>query len=170
MAPGYQECLAFSVLSTICHSTYCLFYGPRISKSASSVLSPFYLLFILWFQDTKECLVPAVNHQGRGEQGRGEQGRRERGRGVHSCDQLPHLTHRGGAAHRSSPRARRWVKISYLCTYELYSPMHNVWRAYPLQGQVGGGRALEIERFLGPVKWHRASRRVPFGAQKAHKS
>jgi hypothetical protein len=39
-------------------------------------------------------------------------------------------------------------------------------RAYPLQGQVGGGWALEFESFLGPVKWHRANRRVPFGAQK----
>jgi hypothetical protein len=29
---------------------------------------------------------------------------------------------------------------------------------------VGRGWALEIERFLGPVKWHRADRRVPFGA------
>jgi hypothetical protein len=36
----------------------------------------------------------------------------------------------------------------------------------PLQGQVGGGWALEIESFLGPVKWHPADRRVPFGAQK----
>jgi hypothetical protein len=39
-------------------------------------------------------------------------------------------------------------------------------RAYPLRGQVGGGWALEFESFLGPVKWHRANRRVPFGAQK----
>ncbi len=39
-------------------------------------------------------------------------------------------------------------------------------RAYPLRGQVGGGWALEIESFLGPVKWLRADRRVPFGAQK----
>jgi hypothetical protein len=39
-------------------------------------------------------------------------------------------------------------------------------RAYPLQGQVGGGWALEFESFLGPVKWHRAVRRVPIGAQK----
>ncbi len=37
---------------------------------------------------------------------------------------------------------------------------------HPLRGQVGGGWALEIESFLGPVKWHRADRRVPFGAQK----
>ena len=39
-------------------------------------------------------------------------------------------------------------------------------RAYPLRGQVGGGWALELESFLGPVKWHQADRRVPFGAQK----
>ncbi len=35
-----------------------------------------------------------------------------------------------------------------------------------LRGQVGGGWALEIESFMGPVKWHRADWRVPFGAQK----
>ncbi len=40
-------------------------------------------------------------------------------------------------------------------------------RADPLLGQVGGGWALEIETFLGPVKWHRAVRRMPFGAQKS---
>jgi hypothetical protein len=33
-------------------------------------------------------------------------------------------------------------------------------RAYPLRGQVGWSWALEIENFLGPVKWHRADRRV----------
>jgi hypothetical protein len=38
--------------------------------------------------------------------------------------------------------------------------------AYPVRGQVGGGWALDIESFLGPVKWHQADRRVPFGAQK----
>jgi hypothetical protein len=37
-------------------------------------------------------------------------------------------------------------------------------RANPLRGQVGEGWALEIETFLGPLKWHRAVRRVPFGA------
>jgi hypothetical protein len=36
-------------------------------------------------------------------------------------------------------------------------------RAYPLRGEVGGGWALEFSSFLGPVKWHRADRRVPFG-------
>ncbi len=39
-------------------------------------------------------------------------------------------------------------------------------RAYPLLGQVGRCLALEIESVLGPVKWHRANRRMPFGAQK----
>ncbi len=42
-------------------------------------------------------------------------------------------------------------------------------RAYPLPGRVGGGWALEIESFLGNVKWQRADRRVPFGAQKTPK-
>ncbi len=55
----------------------------------------------------------------------------------------------------------------------IYSPMIYkvpcvmfLMRADPLRGQVGGGWALEIECFLGPVKWHRADRRVPVGAQK----
>jgi hypothetical protein len=43
-------------------------------------------------------------------------------------------------------------------------------RANPLRGPVRGGWALEIESFLGPVKWHRADRRVPFGAQKLKNS
>ncbi len=37
-------------------------------------------------------------------------------------------------------------------------------RGYTLRGEVGGGWALEFPSFLGPVKWHRADRRVPFGA------
>ncbi len=37
-------------------------------------------------------------------------------------------------------------------------------RRYTLCGEVGGGWALEFPSFLGPVKWHRADRRVPFGA------
>jgi hypothetical protein len=32
---------------------------------------------------------------------------------------------------------------------------------------MGGGWALETETFLGLVKWHRADRRVLFGAQKS---
>ncbi len=39
-------------------------------------------------------------------------------------------------------------------------------RVYPLRGEVGEGWALEFSSFLGPVKWHRANRRVQFGAQK----
>jgi hypothetical protein len=42
-------------------------------------------------------------------------------------------------------------------------------RAYPLRGEVGGGWALEFSSFLGPVKWHRADREVPFGAYPVHK-
>jgi hypothetical protein len=38
-------------------------------------------------------------------------------------------------------------------------------RADPLRAQVGGGWALEID--LGPVKWYRAIKRVPMGAQKS---
>jgi hypothetical protein len=40
-------------------------------------------------------------------------------------------------------------------------------RANRLRWQVGGGSALEIETFWGPVKWHQAVRRVPSGAQKS---
>jgi hypothetical protein len=31
-----------------------------------------------------------------------------------------------------------------------------------LREEVGGGWALEISSFLGPVKWYRADRRMPF--------
>ncbi len=34
-------------------------------------------------------------------------------------------------------------------------------RGYTLRGEVGGCWALEFPNFLGPVKWHRADRRVP---------
>jgi hypothetical protein len=40
-------------------------------------------------------------------------------------------------------------------------------RGYTLRGEVGGGWALEFPSFLGPVKWHRADRRVPFGAPRS---
>jgi hypothetical protein len=50
-----------------------------------------------------------------------------------------------------------------------YGPMiyRLLMRASQLRGQVGGGWALEIEILLGPVKWHRALKRVPFGAKKS---
>ena len=55
---------------------------------------------------------------------------------------------------------------NYLCTCDLYSPVHNVLdgciTAYTLRGEVGGDWALEFPSFLGPVKWERADRRVPF--------
>ncbi len=58
---------------------------------------------------------------------------------------------------------------NYLCTNDLYAPcLMFLMRADTLFRQVGGGWALEIESFLGPVNWHRADpdRRVPFGGQK----
>ena len=39
-------------------------------------------------------------------------------------------------------------------------------RAYPLQGQVGGGWALEFESFLGPVKWHEPLGKCHLGPKK----
>jgi hypothetical protein len=56
---------------------------------------------------------------------------------------------------------------SYLWTYDLYVPyVILLMRATPLRGQVREGWALEIKTFLGPVKCHRAVRRVPLRAQK----
>ncbi len=64
---------------------------------------------------------------------------------------------------------------SYQVELAIYGPMIYtapyvtlLMRANPLRGQVGGDWALEIDTFLGPVKWHRAVKRVPFGAQKKH--
>jgi hypothetical protein len=50
------------------------------------------------------------------------------------------------------PCQRDLWQYSYLCTYDLYCPVF-LMRADPLRGQVGGGWALEIENFLGSVKW-----------------
>ncbi len=47
--------------------------------------------------------------------------------------------------------------FSYLWTCDLNGPVRNaLMRANPLGGHVGGGWALEIETFLGLVKWHQA--------------
>ncbi len=46
------------------------------------------------------------------------------------------------------------------------SSKKNLCGQFHYQGKWEGGWALEIEMFLGPVKWHQAVRRVPFGAQK----
>ena len=71
------------------------------------------------------------------------------------------------------------AEIPVIFLYQLHHPMpdsHMIYtapyvmflmRVDPLRGQVGGGWALEIETFLGPMKWHGAVRRVPFGAQKS---
>jgi hypothetical protein len=58
-------------------------------------------------------------------------------------------------------------KITINAPFIYTAPCIMFWmRVYPLRGQVGGGWALEFESFLGPVKWHRADRRVPFGPKK----
>ncbi len=64
----------------------------------------------------------------------------------------------------TSPRSLQMATgaaLSYTATCVMF-----MMRADPLGGQVGGGWALEIKSFLGPVKWHWADRRVPFRAQK----
>ncbi len=62
------------------------------------------------------------------------------------------------------------LKISIIAIYGplIYTAQYVIllMRANTLRGQVGSGGALEIKTFLGPVKWHRAVKRVPFGAQK----
>jgi hypothetical protein len=62
--------------------------------------------------------------------------------------------------------ANHMWSISYLCTYELYGPVRNVFDTCisitRASGRELGIGALEIKTFLGPVKWHRAVRRVPF--------
>jgi hypothetical protein len=49
-----------------------------------------------------------------------------------------------------------YAPLSYTAPYVMF-----LMRADPLQGQMGGSWALEIETFLGPVKLHRAIRRMP---------
>jgi hypothetical protein len=51
------------------------------------------------------------------------------------------------------------------CVKTIYGPMIYtgpyimlLMRENPFRGQVEGGWALDIETFLGPVKWHRAVR------------
>jgi hypothetical protein len=62
-----------------------------------------------------------------------------------------------------------FYEIAILCTYMIYtaSCVMLLVRAASLRGQVGGSWALDIETFLGPLKLHRADRRMPFGAQKS---
>jgi hypothetical protein len=71
------------------------------------------------------------------------------------------------SSHKSIFKARRLVLFAIYAPMIFTAPCIMFWMcAYPLRGQVGGGWALDIKNFLGPVKWHQADRRVPFGAQK----
>ncbi len=62
----------------------------------------------------------------------------------------------------------RQMVIITICAPMIYTALCIMFwmRAYTLRGEVGGGWALEFPNFLGPVKWERDARRVPFGAQK----
>ncbi len=58
-----------------------------------------------------------------------------------------------------------WLILTIYAPVIYTRPCIMFWRrGYTLRGEVGGGWALEFPSFLGPVKWHRADRRVPFGA------
>jgi hypothetical protein len=47
------------------------------------------------------------------------------------------------------------MKLTIYAPMIYTAPCKMFWmRAYPLRGQVGGDWALEIESFLGPMKWH----------------
>jgi hypothetical protein len=60
---------------------------------------------------------------------------------------------------------RTGTKITIYAPVIYTRPCIMFWRrGYTLRGKVGGGWALEFPSFLGPVKWHRADRREPFGA------
>ncbi len=57
---------------------------------------------------------------------------------------------------------------NYLCTCDIYSPMHNILDACvysTLRWKVGGGWTLEFPSFLGPVKWERADSEFHLGAK-----
>ncbi len=67
----------------------------------------------------------------------------------------------GDKKRKTGTRRKTW-------TYDLYGPVRNAFDAgKPITRAMGGGWALEIESFLGPVKWHRAVRRVPLGVPKS---
>ncbi len=67
---------------------------------------------------------------------------------------------------------RRTMNFNQKYILAIYRPMIYtapyvmlLMRANPLlRGQVGGDGPVEIEIFLGPLKWHQAVRRMAFGA------
>ncbi len=70
---------------------------------------------------------------------------------------------------RSRNRNRILSQVGTGTELTIYAPVFYIapcimfWMgAYTLRGEVGGGWALEFPSFLGPVKWERADRRVPF--------
>jgi hypothetical protein len=59
-------------------------------------------------------------------------------------------------------------QCSYLLTYDLYGPIHNFFDVGKSIMRPGGrGLGPGNQDFFGPVKWHQAIRRVPFGGRKS---
>jgi hypothetical protein len=74
---------------------------------------------------------------------------------------------------QSANKLRKLQICKFVDFITIYAPMIYtdpcvmfLMRADTLRGQMRRGWDLEMESILGPVKWHRADRRVPFGAQK----
>ncbi len=59
-----------------------------------------------------------------------------------------------------------WIGSIYYCIVK-YIISHGLPLGYPWIPLGYPWDTLEISTFLGPVKWHRSDRRVPFGAQKS---
>jgi hypothetical protein len=59
----------------------------------------------------------------------------------------------GGEPSNPSPPSPTGTKCSYLCTYDLYGPVCNVFDACRSIMRASG-RGPGLGDFLGPVKWH----------------
>ena len=102
--------------------------------------------------------------------GKGEERRRYRmewGDGIEGDFITPELFAILGQKLVHEKRAWIYTDNNYLCTCDLYSPVHNVLDAcIYITWETRRGLGAGIPEFLGPVKWERADMRVPFGAQK----
>ncbi len=133
------------------NSTCCLFYGPRIPKSASSLLST------------------TRDEASRDETSRDEASRDEENEDEESTPVISSLTSPIEEGLPTAPLQEPGgeSKLAIYASMIHTGPCIMFWmRAYRLRGQVGGGWALVIESFLAIVKWHGADRGVPFEAQK----